>query len=94
MQRLDLLGTVLEGLDQGLVAYARNLQVIAANARVYEILELPEDVLGVGSSFEDWVRHTATVHEGYVADPGTIEEKFQIAKYFETILPFYKIIKA
>ena len=77
MQRLDLLGTVLEGLDQGLVAYDRNLQVIAANARFYEILELPEDVLGVGSSFEDWVRYTATVHEGYVADPGTIEEKIQ-----------------
>ena len=95
LQRLDLLGTVLEGLDQGLVAYDRNLQVIAANARVYEILELPEDVLGVGSSFEDWVRHTATVHEGYVADSGTIEEKIQnriiIAKSFSPFISDNKI---
>jgi len=90
LQRLDLLGTVLEGLDQGLVAYDRNLRVIAANSRVYEILELPEDELAVGSSFEDWVRHTATVHDGYVADSGTIEEKIQnrvnIAKTFEPFI--------
>tara|TARA_E500000331_G_scaffold90389_1_gene86256 strand:- start:2026 stop:2190 length:165 start_codon:yes stop_codon:yes gene_type:complete len=36
----DLLATVLDGLDQGLVAYDRNLRIVAANARAYEILDL------------------------------------------------------
>jgi len=71
----DLLATVLDGLDQGLVAYDRNLRIVAANARAYEILELPQDGFGVGTQFEEWIRYTAIHHGGYIDSGATVEER-------------------
>ncbi len=65
----------LESIDQGVVIYDHDLNVLAFNNRALDILELPPAQLSIGDSFSKWVRLAAD--QGSYGGQGTADERFE-----------------
>jgi PAS domain-containing protein/two-component sensor histidine kinase len=66
----DLLASVIEHMEQGLIVMDAGLTVLAVNVRAEELLRLPPGILMVGASMVDFVRFCA---ERGDYGPGEIE---------------------
>ncbi|MBF0448095.1 MAG: transporter substrate-binding domain-containing protein [Magnetococcales bacterium] len=95
----ELLETVLGSIQQGLVAYDKDLRLIISNRRFSEIREVPEELTIPGTSFSDLIRHD--VNRGEFG-PCNVEEfiAFQTerakefkAHHFDRIRPNGTVIK-
>jgi signal transduction histidine kinase len=53
------LNDVFEAMDQGVIAFDGDLTILAANDRAEAILDVPEEMIRPGASFETIVRHAA-----------------------------------
>ncbi len=69
-----LLKMVLDNVQQGLVAYDKDLRLIVCNRRFHEIRGAPEHLSRPGAHFVDWIRHD--IQRGEFG-PGDAEEQLQ-----------------
>lgn len=67
----ELLSATKENLSQGLSVFDGNLKMIVSNKRFGEILDLPDDLIAVGTDYADIIRYNAEKGE---YGPGDIEE--------------------
>ena len=83
----------LDHIDQGISVFDRDLRLVFCNRRYLDLLELPEDLAVVGSSYAAFVRYNAERGE---YGPGSIENQVServeaarnfIAHYQEQIRP-------
>ncbi|WP_130470233.1 PAS-domain containing protein [Candidatus Magnetaquicoccus inordinatus] len=82
--KMLLLETVIGNLQQGLVAYDSNLQLILCNYRFKELLEVPDHLLQPGSNFQELLRYYVMRQEFGPGDPeqifqqkmGVLEERY------------------
>lgn len=58
-QRLDMLQTGLDLLDQGVTVFDANLCLVAWNRPFLELLGFPEELAAVGTPFEHFIRYNA-----------------------------------
>ncbi len=52
-----LLNTVLENINQGLLAYDSDMKLIIANSRFQKMGQIPDDLVQAGTSFEDLISY-------------------------------------
>lgn len=75
---------VLASMEQGLLAYDENLNLILANDRYREILDVPEEVTRVGTPFEELIRFNVARHEyGEIDEEAQVMYQINRAKKFE-----------
>ena len=55
----DLFSDIIEHLDQGISLFDETLRLVACNKRCRELLNLPDERAGVGTTFADFVRFSA-----------------------------------
>ena len=83
-QRLDMLQTGLDLLDQGITVFDANLCLVAWNKPFLQLLEFPDELAAVGTPFEHFIRHNAERGE---YGPGDLEvqiaERVAAAANFE-----------
>ena len=80
-----VLSTVLNSISQGLVAYDRDLRLIAWNEQLAEVRGYPPELLREGTPFENFMRHDLEQGEFAVSDPdATLDELLAQAGRFET----------
>lgn len=83
-QRLDMLQTGLDLLDQGITVFDANLCLVAWNKPFLQLLEFPDELAAVGTPFEYFIRHNAERGE---YGPGDLEaqiaERVAAAANFE-----------
>lgn len=53
-QKTELLETVLSNMSDGIVAFGRNLKLIAANDRLGDLLDIPRQQICAGMTFDDF----------------------------------------
>jgi signal transduction histidine kinase/CheY-like chemotaxis protein/HPt (histidine-containing phosphotransfer) domain-containing protein len=58
-RKVDILGTTLESIDQGIVMVDRKLNILAANRKYFELMELPLDLHGKALTMAELVRFQA-----------------------------------
>jgi PAS domain S-box-containing protein len=58
-QKNTLFKTILANLNQGMIAYDKNLRLVAFNNQMHKIRGFPEHLAHTGSKFEDWLRYDA-----------------------------------
>jgi signal transduction histidine kinase/PAS domain-containing protein len=66
-----LLQTVLDSIEQGITAFDRDAKLVAWNRRAVELMNLPDDALAMGMSFEDFAlkrAQTGAYGPGPIAD--------------------------
>ena len=81
--KTELLKAVFDSLSDGIVAFDKNLQLIAANDRLHDIRGYPKEMVVEGSPFEDLIRYDVANEEFGPGDPEKIiEEKINTAKQF------------
>jgi signal transduction histidine kinase len=82
--RLAVLETILENIDQGITLVDADLSVVAHNPRFLELLDLPAELLASGATFEQVIRFNAERGE---YGPGDVDEmvrtRVALAKRFE-----------
>jgi PAS domain S-box-containing protein len=64
-----LLQAALDNISQGMAMYDEELRLVAWNARVFEVLGLPPDLMRAGQSFAEIVRYRAEHGEYGPGDP-------------------------
>jgi PAS domain S-box-containing protein len=64
----------LDNIDQGITVFDKNLQLVFANKRLGELLDVPQQLLTRGTTFEDVIRYNSE-HGEY--GPGDVEEQVQ-----------------
>lgn len=64
----------LDNIDQGITVFDKNLQLVFANKRLGELLDVPQHLLTRGTTFEDVIRYNSE-HGEY--GPGDVEEQVQ-----------------
>ncbi|MGJ8527412.1 hybrid sensor histidine kinase/response regulator [Maritalea sp.] len=62
----------LDNIDQGITVFDKDLQLVFANKRLGELLDVPQQLLTRGSAFEDLIRYNSE-HGEY--GPGDVEEQ-------------------
>ncbi len=83
-EKSELLERTLKMMSQGISIFDSNLNLVAYNQRFLELLELPSELVHVGSSFEDIVRYNVKRGEYGDEDVETIVNKWLVrAKKFE-----------
>lgn len=55
----QLLQSALQNIDEGLSVFDSNLRLTVANARFGEVLDLPDELIQIGTKFEDIIRYKA-----------------------------------
>jgi len=79
-----LVEAVLSSMTQGVVAFDKNLRLIAANDRYSEIRGYPKEMLNEGREFGDFMRHDIDQGEFGPGDPKKMfDEKIDIAAKFQ-----------
>lgn len=61
--RLDLLQATLDAMDEGMIVRDAQRNVVIANKRAVELLDLPEHLLAPGTSLQKMIAHLATIGE-------------------------------
>ena len=64
----------LDNIDQGITVFDKNLRLVFANKRLGELLDVPQELLTRGTTFEDVIRYNSE-HGEY--GPGDVEEQVQ-----------------
>jgi len=83
-EKTEILGAVLGSMNQGIVAYDSDLKLVASNQRFRDIRDVPEDLTGEGTPFEDLMRFDVERGEFGPGDPeGQLYEKVNLARRFE-----------
>ncbi|MEE8350796.1 MAG: PAS-domain containing protein, partial [Rhodospirillales bacterium] len=81
--KTELLKTVLDSLSDGIVAFDKDLRLIAANDRLHDIRGYPKEMVTEGTPFEDFMRHDVANEEFGPGDPEKINrEKIHKAGQF------------
>jgi signal transduction histidine kinase len=65
----SLLDAVLSSIEQGLLAYDKNLNLIIANRRFKEIRDVPDELAQYGTPFEKLIRFDVARSEFGEGDP-------------------------
>lgn len=74
----------LEYLDQGVTVFDQNLQLVAWNSRVRELLELPEELIQAHTSIEEIFRYNAERDEyGEGEIEALVKERLALARTFQ-----------
>jgi PAS domain-containing protein len=81
--KTELLKAVLDSLSDGIVAFDKDLQLIAANDRLHDIRGYPREMITEGRPFKDFIRFDVANEEFGPGDPEKIiEEKIKKANQF------------
>ncbi len=84
-QQTNVLTTVLNSISQGLVAFDKDLRLLAWNRKLTEIRGYPPEMLTVGKGFADFMRFDLDNDEFRHSDPGiTLDQLLGRAMEFET----------
>jgi PAS domain S-box-containing protein len=95
----ETLGVTLENMDQGITMYDADLKLVASNAKIRELNDVPDDIYNVGTSIEEGFRYNALNGE---YGPGDPEEQIRVrmdlarkfeAHHFERIRPDGTVIE-
>ena len=83
-QKTAVLQAVLSSMTQGIVAFDKDLKLIAWNDQYLNIREYPAEMARDGADFEDFIRHDVDRQEFGPGDPEKIfQEMVAIARKFE-----------
>ena len=81
--KTELLKTVLDSMSEGIVAFDKDLRLIAANDHLADIRGYPKEMATEGKPFEDFIRFDVENDEFGPGDPEKIlNEKIETAKQF------------
>ncbi|GAA0777010.1 PAS domain S-box protein [Roseibium denhamense] len=96
--QLDLMQAALDHINQGFTVFDRDLRLVAWNRGLYDMLDMPKDIVKRGSHLEAFIRVNAERGEYGAGDiEGKIARRIERAKlfephYFERIRPNGQII--
>ena len=95
----ELLRAVLDSIQQGLVAYDKDLRLITCNRRFREIRGVPEELTRPGTPFADWIRHDVEHGEFGHGDPDELfrhyleQGRLSASHHFERVRPDGTVIQ-
>ena len=79
-----VLKATLENMNQGISVFDTELNLVAYNHRVLELLEFPEGVFGIGDNLEKFIRFNAERGEYGEGDiEEMVSQRIELAKRFE-----------
>jgi PAS domain S-box-containing protein len=80
----ETLGITLENMDQGITMYDADLRLVASNAKIRELNDVPDEIYNVGTSIEDGFRFNALNGEYGPGDPDEqVRVRMDLARKFE-----------
>lgn len=83
-RKTELLASVLSGINQGLAAFDEDLRVITHNQRFLDIRDYPQELVRVGTTFEELMRYDVERHEFGEGDQEQIlQERLSVASRFQ-----------